>query len=132
VRRYAVFHRRDGDYWQFVAGGGEEGESPMEAARREAHEEARIPCDAPLIALDSSATIPVPGVTGGPMQWGDTVLVIPEHCFAVELECPDVALSAEHTECRWSTYDEAKSLLEWDSNRNALWELHYRLAAGRL
>ena len=129
---YAVFRRSDGDYWQFIAGGGEEDESPVEAARREACEEAGIPHDAPLIALDSSATIPVPGVTGGPMRWGDAILVVPEHCFAVEVERSDMVLSAEHKDWRWSTYDEAQSLLKWDSNKNALWELRYRLDTGGL
>lgn len=28
---------------------------------------------------------------------------------------------------RWVRYDEALTLLKWDSNKNALWELDYRL-----
>ena len=106
---YAIFRTRDGNYWQFIAGGGEEGESLMEAACREAREEAGIREDTAFIALDSFATIPVPGVTGGPMQWGDGVLLIPEHCFAVELKDGNIVLSKEHVECRWSRYEPASA-----------------------
>ena len=37
---YAVFKRADEGFWQGISGGGEDGESPLEAARREAFEEA--------------------------------------------------------------------------------------------
>ena len=33
--RYCVFHRADHDKWQFIAGGGEDAETPLEAAKRE-------------------------------------------------------------------------------------------------
>ena len=32
---YCVFHRSDFDQWQFIAGGGEDDESPVQAAKRE-------------------------------------------------------------------------------------------------
>ncbi len=35
---YCVFHRADFDQWQFIAGGGENNETPLEAAKREAIE----------------------------------------------------------------------------------------------
>jgi ADP-ribose pyrophosphatase YjhB (NUDIX family) len=38
---YAVFKRTDGGCWQGIAGGGEKGETPLQAAQREALEEAR-------------------------------------------------------------------------------------------
>ena len=37
--RYCVFHRADHDQWQFIAGGGEDEETPLEAAKRETFEE---------------------------------------------------------------------------------------------
>jgi len=40
---YAIFERTDKPYWQGIAGGGEEGESPVGAAKREVLEEANIP-----------------------------------------------------------------------------------------
>ena len=41
----------------------------------------------------------------------------------------DAAVAPEHVEFRWGTYETAASLLKWDSNRTALWELDYRLSA---
>lgn len=46
--RYCVFHRADHDQWQFIAGGGEDNETPLEAAKRETVEEGGKAC---LISL---------------------------------------------------------------------------------
>ncbi len=122
---YAVFRRADAGWWQAIAGGGENKETPLEAARREAHEEAGISPELPFLALDSVSTIPVEHVRG--FLWGYDVLVIPQHCFGVDVRHRRLSLSQEHTEFRWTDYDSALHLLKWDSNRNALWELNLRL-----
>ncbi len=127
--RYALFRRADDSYWQGVAGGGEAGESPLEAARREAAEEAGLAKGTEFTALDSVATIPVVNVTGD-FRWGPDVLVIPEHTFGALCENDELHLSDEHTEYQWFGIDEAKRALRWDSNRNALWELDHRLRHG--
>lgn len=127
--RYALFRRADASYWQGVAGGGEQGETPLDAARREAREEAGIMADAEFLALDSTTTIPVVHVTGD-FRWGSDVLVIPEHTFGVRCTTPDLMLSDEHTEYRWFRFDDATTDLQWDSNRSALWELDHRLRLG--
>jgi dihydroneopterin triphosphate diphosphatase len=124
--RYALFRRADASYWQGVAGGGEEQETPLQAARREAAEEAGVPETAEFLPLDSVATIPVVNVTGD-FSWGPDVLVIPEYTFGVYCERPDLKLSDEHTDYGWFGYEEAMRKLRWDSNRNALWELNHRL-----
>ena len=36
---FCIFRRADSSYWQFIAGGGENGETPIEAAKRETIEE---------------------------------------------------------------------------------------------
>jgi dATP pyrophosphohydrolase len=61
--------------------------------------------------------------------WGPDVYVIPEYCFALDVGSCALTLSSEHTDLRWVSYGEASSLLRWDSNRNALWELNERLKA---
>ncbi len=127
--RYALFRRADAKYWQGVAGGGEQGESPLDAARREAQEEAGIPPNTAFVALDSTTTIPVVHVTGD-FRWGPDVLVIPEHTFGARCTAPELQLSDEHTEYRWCSFDEATANLQWDSNRSALWELDHRLRHG--
>ena len=60
-------------------------------------------------------------------EWGDQVYVVPEHCFAIDVDGAEPALSEEHTEYRWAQYDEARKVLHWDSNKNGLWELNQRL-----
>ncbi len=40
---YAIFRRTDAGYWQGIAGGGEDEETPLPAAKREAQEETSIP-----------------------------------------------------------------------------------------
>ena len=53
---YAILKVVDGEYWQFVAGGGEDQETPLEAARRECLEETGL--EGEPFPLDSLTTIP--------------------------------------------------------------------------
>lgn len=127
---YAIFRRADRGVWQGIAGGGESKESPLESAQREAFEEGGIRADSKYFLLDSCSTIPVVHVCG--FRWGPDVLVIPEHAFAVRLTSPDITLSEEHSEYRWLSYAAAYRLLEWNSNKNALWELDTRIRKRKL
>jgi dATP pyrophosphohydrolase len=125
---YAMFKRMptSGSLWQAIAGGGTVGEAVIDAASREAYEEAGIPLDSKYMALESMATIPVPGILDT-FYWGKDVLVVPEYSFGVLIQDHEIVLSTEHEEYRWVWYDEAMKLLKWDSNRVALWELNHRL-----
>jgi dATP pyrophosphohydrolase len=131
--RYAVFRRNEekGGYWQGIAGGGEDGETPSAAAQREAAEEAGIPPRLKVFQLDAMCMIPVVDVCGG-FTWGPNVLVVPEYAFGVGVDSPDLRLSEEHAEYRWVDHQEALGSLRWDSNKTALWELHHRLMTGRM
>ena len=125
---YAVFMRtspRYGDFWQAISGGGEDDETPIQAAQRESFEEGGIPLDTPLMQLKSMATIPAPFAAG--MLWGPDVLVVPEYAFGADVGTHQIVLSEEHVTFRWVDYATAQTLLTFDSNRNALWELDYRL-----
>jgi dATP pyrophosphohydrolase len=129
---YALFFRYlepFGDFWQPVSGGGEDDEAPIDTARREVNEETGIDSGADIIALDSLATIPVPPTAW--MLWGPEVLVIPEYSFGVHASETEIRLSPEHTEFRWVDYATAQEMLRFDSNKNALWELDYRLTNNR-
>ena len=53
---YCVLLRADAGFWQWVAGGGEDAETPVEAAVRETREETGI--EGPLYALQSQASAP--------------------------------------------------------------------------
>lgn len=121
---YLILKVNDGDYWQFVAGGGEDDETPLEAARRECREETGLEGD--LLQLDSMTTIPRYHFLSAD-TWGEEVYVVPEYTFALKASQGKVLISREHTEYRWVTFKEGSRLLKWDSNRNALWELDQRL-----
>jgi len=124
--QFAVLKRSDAGYWQFVAGGGEDDETPLEAAQRETKEEIGIDANQRIIKLDSMATVPKTCFAEA-NSWGGDVFVVPEHCFAVDVGRYALTVSREHTELRWAEYEEAMSLLRWESNRNALWEVNERL-----
>jgi len=126
VIEYAVLHRADGSMWQFVSGGGEDNESPEDAAAREFSEETGI-CDGiALLLLDATAT--VPRTAFYPTEhWPKDLYVVPEYSFAVDLGDREIILSDEHDRYAWLEYEAAHRTLTWDSNRVALWELNQRL-----
>jgi len=122
---FCIFRRDDLQVWQGIAGGGEDGESVLASAKREAFEEAGIPEDLKMFQLDSVSSIPVIHISG--FIWGVKKLVIPEYSFGVEVKTRDITISHEHTTYEWVTYDEAMKRLNWDSNKTALWELNHRI-----
>ncbi len=128
---YATFQRSDNGHWQAIAGGGESGETPVQAASREAFEEANIPGNNPPLALDTCCSVPVCHFPAR-KHWPRDLLVIPEYCFAIDCTGINLQLSDEHTRVAWSAYKDAYARLFWDSNRTALWEHHERLQRGWL
>lgn len=128
---YALLRRGDGDYWQGVAGGGEAGETPLQAARRETAEEAGLDGDGEFVCLQAQAMMPVVAVTDE-FTWGPEVLVIPEYTFGTCVAGQELRLSGEHTDYGGFDLDQAMAAVRWDSNRTALWELDQRLRSGNL
>lgn len=123
---YCVLHRADHDQWQFVAGGGEDDETPLNAARREIFEESGITVG-DIISLDSICSIPIDIFPQRYLyNWPSEMYVVPEYSFGFECN-EEMILSDEHTECKWLNYENAYSKLKWDSNRTALYELNCRL-----
>lgn len=123
---YGVFWRRGGKMCQFVAGGGEDDESPRVAAIREVTEETGLTVrEEDLLELDSRASLPRSAFSG--VDWPDDVYVIPEYTFALDVDGARITFSHEHARFEWLKYAEAKVMLTWDSNRVALFELHHRL-----
>jgi dATP pyrophosphohydrolase len=127
---YALFRRSDMKCWQGIAGGGEDDETPLEAAHREAWEEGGISEEHRFISLDTISSIPVVNFPGH-ILCGDDLYVIPEYSFGVDATGVECTISEEHTEMRWLPFQQAYDLLQWDSNRTALWELHQRMQRGR-
>jgi len=124
---YAIFKRKDLNIWQGLAGGGEAEEMPLEAAKREAYEEATIDKDSRYIRLSSMTIIPAANIHG--FLWGDVVM-IPEFSFGVEVPSRELKISDEHVQYLWLSCNDAIDKLRYDSNKSALWELNYRLENG--
>ncbi|MCH5287739.1 MAG: NUDIX pyrophosphatase [Christensenellaceae bacterium] len=130
--RVGVLHRSDMDAWQFISGGAEDDETPVQAARRECREEANLSADAPLYALDSRATVPSGIFRKDCARWGERCFVVPEYAFAIEARPEQIVLSHEHIAIEWLDEASAAARLTYDSNRTALWELAERIRRGLL
>lgn len=123
---YALLKRADAGFWQGVSGGGEDDETPLEAARRETYEETGFSPESPFLRLDTVEPIRVTEF-GNSYLWGEDVYVIPQYCFGVLAQDVEITLSREHTAYRWLSYRDADELLKFDGNKTALWELDKRL-----
>jgi dihydroneopterin triphosphate diphosphatase len=125
---YCVFRRSDARYWQFIAGGGEDKETPLEAAQREAHEEAALEKTLCWHPLTSAFYVPANCISTQQRQhWPHDIFVLPEYCFAVNAENATIKISAEHTEFIWASFEKANELLHWETNKTALFELDHRI-----
>lgn len=126
--QFCLFRRCDIGIWQFIAGGGEDEDiSIIESAKREAFEEAGIPKTCDYFKLDTCCSIPSNCFKNAEAIWGKECFVIPEYTFAVSVASTSLQLSQEHTEYIWLPYAEAQNVLQYDSNRTALWELNRRI-----
>ncbi len=130
--KYAVFHRSDMEVWQFISGGGEDGETPLQSAEREAFEETGIPADSKFYLLETCCSISTDCFNAYRKIWGEQCLVIPEYTFAVNISNIELKLSDEHTDYEWLDYETAKQRLRYDSNKVALWELDNKIKMGLL
>jgi len=128
---FAVLRRHDLDLWQGVAGGGEDDETPSQAAVRETSEELGLDRPVPLYPLRTVASIPA-RLFAARHTWPKDTYVIPEYAFAADVTGLDVTLSKEHTAVRWLDATAAQAALRFDSNRTALDELAERLEADDL
>lgn len=132
IINYAVFHRSDMQIWQFISGGGEDEEIPLQAAKREAYEEAGILFDNKYYPLETCCSISTECFKVHRSIWGEECLVIPEYTFVVNVEKDEMILSDEHTGYQWMDYETAKQKLKYDSNKVALWEVDNKIKMGLL
>lgn len=124
IIKYLVMEREDLRIWQFVSGGGESDEIPVESASREFLEETGKDIDG-FIKLDTMASIPAYFFKEHRNK--SDLYVVPEFSFAVELFDEKIKLSDEHISYKFLPYEECREMLKYDSNRTALYELNERL-----
>lgn len=128
-----IFQRTHGQWWQFIAGGCEDDESLVETATRELLEETGISETQELIELQTLSSIPVSAFSDIQRKdWNKNTLVIPEHCFAVDISGKKIMISDEHIAYRCVYPEEAYELLKYDSNKTALYELVQLYTSGNL
>src|SRR5690349_12926734 len=96
---YAIFRRTDNGVWQGIAGGGQDHETPHDAADRETREEAGITVIR-LLPLDSTGTIGVEHFRER-HGWKAALRQIPEYAFGVAVNDSEITLSSEHREVAW-------------------------------
>jgi dATP pyrophosphohydrolase len=123
---FALLKRADEGFWQGIAGGGEDVETPLEAARRETFEETGIDPSASFMKLDTIESVPVTAFKDS-SHWGRDVYVIPQFCFGVFASNNEIKKSQEHSAYDWFLYEQAHQILKFDGNKTALWELNQRL-----
>ena len=129
-REYALLRRSDDEKWQGICGGGEDGETIAQSALRETNEEAGLTWSNIIYKLDSVSYIPAT-VFDASGYWGKEVIVIPMYYFGA-LYDENIILSNEHSEYKWYNFNEARKLIYWHDQKNALWELNERLERGLL
>lgn len=123
---YGIFKREDLSFWQGIAGGGEEGETLIESAKRETCEESGLKDLDKLFRLASIGTMPTRNIHS--LKIENCRVVIPEFSFACEVDKDfNLKISEEHTNFKWLPFKEALQKLNWDSNKTALYELDYIL-----
>ena len=122
---YALLKSAERDFWEAVAGGGEDKETLLQAAQRETREETGISVESSFIQLDTVAPVPVTRFRES-VLWGN-VYVIPLHYFGVRVADRQIRLSEEHREYKWLKYQDARNLLHFDDDKIALWELDRKL-----
>ncbi|MDL2319020.1 NUDIX domain-containing protein [Eubacteriales bacterium OttesenSCG-928-A19] len=127
---YAILQRSDNPaYWQGISGGVEEGETIEQAALRELLEESGV-SGSPLYRLDTVSYLPA-DIFAEHSAWGRDVVVCPMFFFAASFD-GEIALSEEHLDVKWLTFQPAYELIYWHDQKIALWELDQRLLRGNL
>ena len=124
---YCILKRKNMQIWQWVAGGVEDFDKDiMCAAKREMNEEIGISEDVDMVELECFTKIPVVNIVKE-FKWGENVYYADEYSFAANISDKQIKISEEHSEYKWVSYDEARNLLKYDSNKSALWELNEKI-----
>lgn len=124
---YCIFRRKDMDVWQWIAGGVEDFDKDiLSAAEREVYEEIGISNNINITQLECITKIPVVNIVKE-FKWGENIFYAEEYSFAMNINDNPIKLSDEHSEYKWFSYEEARRVLKYDSNKSTLWELNEKI-----
>jgi lipoate-protein ligase B len=131
-QRVLLLHRRPerGNFWQPITGSIEEGETPLDTARRELVEETGTAGEPVAIDLQQSFMIESQFLAGK----FPPPIIASETGFAVEVSA-DVPIRMdpdEHDDHGWFTFAEAYEKIHWTDDREALEQLERRLLGSRV
>jgi len=117
---------RSGEYWQPITGGLEEGETKVEALKREIREETGIQNIIRIIENVHYYEFQDPPFMDYLKRHGLTCEYLKEYVFGVEIASDEIVdlNGKEHSEYRWCGFKEALSLLKWKGNKEALEKLN--------
>ena len=126
--RVLLLHRRPerGNTWQPITGGIEDGESPIESARRELHEETGQSAEPEPLDLVQSFMIDSQFLA----SQHPTPIIASEIAYAATLDSatPIRLDTSEHDACAWFTFAEAYEKIRWTDDREALERLQSQVA----
>ncbi len=130
--RVLLLHRRPerGNFWQPITGSIEEGELPLETARRELIEETGNVGEPRALDLHQSFLIDSQYLAATHPQ----PIIASEAGFEIEMSSssPIRIDTAEHDDYGWFTFAEAYEKIRWTDDREALEQLESRLAGCRV
>lgn len=122
-----ILHRsaQHGGYWHVVAGGVEPGETAVEAAVRELHEETGLRAAVADGVRVTEYVDPLTEASVDPRKPGDSeVVAVDVTCFtATAPDTWDPDLDWEHDGYRWCDPSAAAAILRWPATARALGDL---------
>ena len=115
-----------GEFWQPITGGLEEGETKVEALKREIQEETgikniiKIIADVHYFEFQDLPLIEYLNKHGCPCKQ------LKEYAFGVEVSSEEEVVldGKEHSEFKWCSFQEALRLMKWKENRDSLKKLN--------
>ena len=121
-----LLNLRYGDFWQPITGGLEEGETKIEALKREVREETGIKNIIKIIEDVHYYEFQDFPFMEYLKKHGHPCKHLKEYAFGVEVSANEQVVldGKEHSEFKWCSFQEALRLLKWKENKDALKKLN--------